>query len=137
MLNINPTNNNQTTFNANVKNSQVLKKVIENASDQELSRFNTILDAMPLRLDGKVYDFVEMLSNGIHQLCMNDVIRAEGAIKSWHSKDLAKSRMAEEIYSGSLKKANDILGRTYLYPTDKIKDAPREVTLAEIYTKLV
>ena len=127
---------NHTTFNAGVKNSKVLEKVLEHASEKELARFNAILDAMPLRFDGKVYDFVKMLSNGIHKLCMDDVVREEGALKYWHSSDLAEGRVIKEVYSKSLKRANDILGRTYLYPTDKIKDAPREVTLAEIYTKL-
>lgn len=90
-------------FSASVKNNQVLRSLLEHASDHELSRFNSVLDVMPLRLDGKVYNFAEMFSNGIHQLCMNDVIRDMGRLKSWHSTDLAEGRILEEIYPKSLK----------------------------------
>ncbi len=136
ITNFAPNYSNQTTFNANVKNSAVLKNVIEHAGDYELSRFNSALDAMKERFDGKVFDFVEMIINSSHKLCMDDVIKnpGRGSLMSWHSSDLTEGKNAQELYKGALEKANNILLRKY--PTE-VKQNPREISLAEIYSKLI
>ena len=136
ITNFAPNYNNQTSFSANVKNSAVLKNVIEHAGDHELSRFNSALDAMKERFDGKVFDFVEMIINSSHKLCMDDVIKnpSKGTLMSWHSSDLAEGKSFQELYKGALEKANNILLKKY--PTE-IKEKSREISLAEIYSKLI
>lgn len=136
ITNFNQNYNQQITFNATVKNTRVLRNILEHADNYELSRFNSVLDAMKERLDEKVFDFTEVLINNSHKLCLDSVIRNSNnsPMMSWHSSDLAEGKSFQELYKAALEKANNKLLRSY--PAE-IKENSREISLAEIYSKLV